>query len=138
MIAVPVPGDAERRPIWSEPAVRDPVVASAGADATWPIGPPPPGRIQIGHLGTMKAIVCLSAVVALTPLIGTPARADDAEAARLCRGDAFRLCLSEIPDRDRITACMVRNRTRLSPGCQTVFNKPSRPATVETASRTIR
>jgi hypothetical protein len=89
----------------------------------------------------MKAIVCLSAVVvvvASTLFVGTPARADDAEAARLCRGDAFKLCLSEIPDRDRITACMVRNRARLSPGCQTVFNKPSRPATVEAASHTIR
>ena len=87
----------------------------------------------------MKAIVCLSAVVvASTPFVGTPARADDAEAARLCRGYAFRLCLSEIPDRDRMTACMARNRARLSPGCQTVSNKPSRPATVETASHTIR
>ncbi|MGU3402165.1 hypothetical protein [Methylobacterium brachiatum] len=87
----------------------------------------------------MKAIVSLSAVVAaLTAVAGTPALADDGDAARLCRGDAFRFCLSEIPDRDRITACMVRNRARLSSGCQTVFNKPSRPATVETASRTIR
>lgn len=98
-----------------------------------------PNTIQIEHPGTMKAASCLfTAVTTLSTFAGAPAHANDAEAARLCRGDAFRFCLSEIPDRDRITACMVRNRTRLSPGCQTVFNKPSRPATVETASRTIR
>ena len=43
--------------------------------------------------------------------------------------------MSEIPDRERITACMKANRAKLSPGCRTVFNKPSRPGTIETASR---
>ena len=64
-----------------------------------------------------------------------PVQAADAEAAYLCRSDALRLCMSEIPDRERITACMKANRAKLSPGCRTVFNKPSRPGTIETASR---
>ena len=48
------------------------------------------------------------------------------EQQQLCSGDAFRLCGPEIPDVDRVTACMVRQRARLSPGCQSVF----RPAQV--------
>lgn len=62
-------------------------------------------------------------------------QASEAEAANLCRGDAFRLCLSEIPDRERITACMQRRKAELSPGCKTVFNTPTRSSVVATASK---
>jgi hypothetical protein len=44
---------------------------------------------------------------------------------RLCTGDVFRLCSSEIPDVARITACMRRQRASLSQGCRSVFGKPS-------------
>jgi hypothetical protein len=40
-----------------------------------------------------------------------------------CSPDAMRLCGPEIPDVDRITACMARNREQLSPECR-VFFKP--------------
>jgi hypothetical protein len=43
---------------------------------------------------------------------------------RLCTGDVFRLCSSEIPNRERITACMYRQRASLSEGCRKVFGKP--------------
>jgi hypothetical protein len=43
---------------------------------------------------------------------------------RLCTGDVLRLCSSEIPDRERITACMHRQRASLSEGCRKVFGKP--------------
>jgi hypothetical protein len=38
-----------------------------------------------------------------------------------CSPDALRLCGPEIPDVDRITACMVRNREQLSPECRVFF-----------------
>jgi hypothetical protein len=44
---------------------------------------------------------------------------------RLCTGDVLRLCSSEIPDVDRITACMHRQRANLSEGCRKVFGKPA-------------
>jgi hypothetical protein len=40
-------------------------------------------------------------------------------------GDAMRLCASEIPDVERITACMRRQRANLSDGCRSVFGKPA-------------
>ncbi|MBU6457008.1 MAG: hypothetical protein KGK16_16790 [Bradyrhizobium sp.] len=39
-----------------------------------------------------------------------------------CSGDAFRLCGPEIPDVDRITACMTARKEELSPGCRVFFN----------------
>ncbi len=43
------------------------------------------------------------------------------EQAQKCSGDAMRLCGAEIPDVDRITACMVKKRAQLSEGCKAVF-----------------
>lgn len=62
-------------------------------------------------------------------------QASEAEAANLCRGDALRLCFSEIPDRGRITHCMQRRKAELSPGCRSVFDTPKRPPLVETVSQ---
>jgi hypothetical protein len=51
---------------------------------------------------------------------GTP------EQRQACQPDAMRLCSDFVPDVDRITACMVKNRIRLSPACRAVFSSPSR------------
>jgi hypothetical protein len=64
------------------------------------------------------------------PATGWSYTADQQQA---CSGDAFRLCGSEIPDVGRVTACMVRRQSELSPGCrvyvraQESSSKPKRP-----------
>lgn len=45
------------------------------------------------------------------------------EARQMCMGDAFRLCSSEIPNIPRITTCMIKQRSNLSPGCRTVVDR---------------
>ncbi|HXI08154.1 MAG: hypothetical protein ACRC1G_08565 [Bradyrhizobium sp.] len=45
------------------------------------------------------------------------------EQQQLCTGDAMRLCSSEIPDIDRVTACMIARQSQLSDGCKSVFRK---------------
>jgi hypothetical protein len=52
-----------------------------------------------------------------------PAFAFSFEAQLQCSGDAFRLCSSEIPNVERITACMKRQRELLSPGCRGVMER---------------
>jgi hypothetical protein len=64
----------------------------------------------------LSAALALSAVL----LTGT-AYAYTPEQQQACSGDAFRICGSEIPNIDRITACMIRNRALLSPGCRVFF-----------------
>lgn len=49
------------------------------------------------------------------------AHAYTAEQQQLCTDDAFRLCSSEIPDVDRVTACMVKHKAELSPACKSVM-----------------
>ena len=43
------------------------------------------------------------------------------EQQRLCSDDAMRLCSADVPDVERITACMQRQYTSLSNGCKSVF-----------------
>jgi len=50
--------------------------------------------------------------------------------AQRCTGDAMRLCSAEIPDVDRITACMAKKKAQLSEGSRAVFKvEPSERTT---------
>jgi hypothetical protein len=52
-----------------------------------------------------------------------------------CMGDAFRLCGSEIPDVDRVKACMIRLQSQLSPACRVYFRpEPAEPALAASTS----
>jgi len=65
-------------------------------------------------------------------------RAYTPDEEQACSGDAFRLCSSEIPDVDRVTACMVRNKSQLSPGCRAFFRpEPEAAVTPVAAGRPL-
>ena len=65
-------------------------------------------------------------------LWGSSAQAfTEEEQQRLCTGDVFRLCSSEIPNRGRIIACMMHKRAQLSAECRSVFGKPAQSASAE-------
>lgn len=76
--------------------------------------------------GIRNLTLAAAGVAACAALLPSGARAfTEDDQRRLCTGDVFRLCSSEIPDRDRIIACMQRQRASLSAGCRSVFGKPS-------------
>lgn len=60
------------------------------------------------------------------------------EQEQACTGDAFRLCSAEIPDVERVTACMVRNRSQLSPGCRAQFRPDPEPSVAAGEPTSIR
>ncbi len=59
---------------------------------------------------------------AMTFAMVSAANAYTAEDEAMCTNDAFRVCSSEIPDVQRVTACMVRNKSQLSAGCRAVMD----------------
>ena len=69
-------------------------------------------------------ILAATILVAMSPTSG---HAYTPEQEQACTGDAFRLCSSEIPDIDRVTACMVAKRSRLSPPCRAQFRPDPEP-----------
>ena len=72
------------------------------------------------NFGSCRLLV---ATVLAFGMLTTASLAHTPEQEQMCTGDAMRLCSSEIPDVDRITACMVRQRASLSDGCKAVFRK---------------
>ena len=82
--------------------------------------------------------VKLTVVIALTgAILATPGRAASSDEEAACAPDAFRLCSSEIPDVNRITACMERQKASLSPACR-VFFQTSEPTGNRSASKALK
>jgi hypothetical protein len=77
-----------------------------------------------------QAGVWLATMLAAS-MLSTLGHAYTAEEQQACSGDAFRLCSAEIPDVDRVTVCMIRNKAQLSPGCR-VFFRPGPEASETT------
>ena len=63
-------------------------------------------------------------------------RAYTDEQQQACMGDAFRLCGGEIPDVERVRACMNRSKSQLSPGCRVHF-RPNPEAVPVAAQRPL-
>ena len=80
------------------------------------------------QLGLMLAIALTASIWPVASRAYTP------EEQQACSGDAFRLCGPEIPDVDRVTACMVRNKAQLSPGCRAFFRADPEPEAAPVAA----
>jgi hypothetical protein len=67
--------------------------------------------------GNFQLSLMLATVLAVS---AWPAAGDayTPEGRQACTGDAFRLCSAEIPDVDRVRACLHRNKAQLSSGCR--------------------
>lgn len=79
-----------------------------------------------------------AATFVIVAMTAPPSQAYTGDQQQLCTDDAFRLCGSVIPDVDRVTACMIRNQSMLSPGCAQFFRAPAArvaPPTARKASR---
>lgn len=71
---------------------------------------------------TVRTCTMLIATTFALAGLSTTAQAYTQEQEQMCTGDAMRLCSSEIPDVERVTACMVQKRAQLSDGCKAVFH----------------
>jgi hypothetical protein len=84
------------------------------------------------QFGLMLATVL---AVSIWPAAG---QAYTPEEQQACSGDAFRLCGPEIPDVDRVTVCMIRNKSQLSPQCRAFFRpEPEAAVTPVVAGRPL-
>jgi hypothetical protein len=72
-------------------------------------------RVAILAAGILVSVLAGPFSSANAQYRGTP------EMQQACTPDVMRLCQAEIPDVERITVCMKRNRLNLSPACGAVF-----------------
>jgi hypothetical protein len=93
--------------------------------------------IRVRHVRAASLLATMvSAAVMMAAMAPAEAQSYTPEQQQACSDDAFRLCSAEIPDVDRVTACMVRNRAQLSPPCRAQFgpdpreDDPGKPLTI--------
>jgi hypothetical protein len=86
-------------------------------------------RSRMFHFGLVLA--------AALPLSMSPAASQSytPEQQQACSGDAMRLCGAYVPDVDRITVCMIENKSHLSPGCRVYFRPDPEPEARRAAGR---
>jgi hypothetical protein len=76
----------------------------------------------------VRSAICqfgLTLAIALgCSIMPTASHAYTPEQQQACTPDAFRLCGDAIPDVDRVTVCMIRNKDQLSPACRAFFRAP--------------
>jgi hypothetical protein len=72
---------------------------------------------------TSRIALLFSVAFAATTLSARPSLAFSSEAQQMCTGDAMRLCGHEVPNVQRITACMHKLRAQVSPGCRAVMER---------------
>ena len=79
----------------------------------------------MAQLNTSHGKFALTAALSgLVLLLGSSANAQyrgTPEMQQACTPDVMRLCNDDVPDVDKIVACMKRNRANLSPACGAVF-----------------
>ena len=74
----------------------------------------------------LSLVLAMALAVLVLPMA---AEAYTPEGRQACTGDAFRLCSSEIPNVERVRACLHRNKAQLSPGCRGFISpRAHRPA----------
>jgi len=64
-----------------------------------------------------------------------PAFAQSQDVQTACTPDVMSLCQQDIPDHDRIIACLVRSSLQLSPACSLLFNRGSTAAVASEKSQ---
>ncbi len=78
------------------------------------------GQMKNGWKWLAFAVTAVGAVAALSGV--AKAQYSENEQTVACMGDAFRLCSGEIPDKQRIIACLASKHSQLSSGCVGVFD----------------
>ncbi|AJZ63283.1 hypothetical protein OI25_4199 [Paraburkholderia fungorum] len=68
-----------------------------------------------------QTFALLAASLAVFSAVNAASAATEDEQAKACRGDAMHFCAAEIPNKEKITACMKQHVDELSPACRAMF-----------------
>lgn len=68
-----------------------------------------------------RTFALLAAAFAAISAVTAANAATEDDQAKACRGDAMHFCAADIPNRQKITACMKQHLDELSPACRAMF-----------------
>ncbi|EIF33712.1 hypothetical protein BCh11DRAFT_01492 [Burkholderia sp. Ch1-1] len=68
-----------------------------------------------------RVYLLLAASLVVTGFADPVSAASRDEQTKACRGDAMHFCAADIPNKEKITACMKQHVDELSPACRAMF-----------------
>jgi hypothetical protein len=74
---------------------------------------------------TMRKMIALTFLLSLASLSGSALAATPEEQAA-CQDDAFKFCNEQIPDEQKVKACLIHNLRKLTPACRKMFARSRR------------
>jgi hypothetical protein len=84
---------------------------------------------KIRPIHALAVLLCATTAAAAQENRGTP------EQRAACAPDAFRLCISYIPDPTSVEQCLRRNEVDLSDACRSVFEQSAGTAATKSTQR---
>jgi hypothetical protein len=84
----------------------------------------------------MKISTIIAFSLVCTALVPAVARADAQQDQQACMNDAMTICGQFIPDRERVAACLISNRTKVSEACRMALNNFDPKAAPKTGAKT--
>ena len=72
--------------------------------------------MKIHHTIIAFSLVC-------TALVPVAARADAQQDQQACMSDAMSVCGQFIPDRERVAACLISNKSKVSAACRSALSR---------------
>ncbi len=70
----------------------------------------------------MKIQTPLALTLFAAALFSAPVLADEQGGSDACMQYAFSICSQFIPNRERVAACLISNRSRVSPACRSALS----------------
>ena len=77
----------------------------------------------------------IAIALAFFAVMPATASAQSQEDQNACMNDAFNVCGSAIPDRNRVAACLAKNIRRISPACRAAMKGHSKVASRKKRAR---
>ena len=69
----------------------------------------------------MQKVIAFAFLLSLAVFTGN-ASAATAEEQAACQDDAFKFCNDAVPDEEKVKACLIENRRKLTPACRAILS----------------
>jgi hypothetical protein len=69
----------------------------------------------------MQKVIAFAFLLSLAGFAGSASAATPEEQAA-CQDDAFKFCNDAVPDEEKVKACLIQNRSKLTPACRAMLS----------------
>jgi hypothetical protein len=70
----------------------------------------------------MQRVIAFAFLLSLAGFAGNASAATPEEQQAACQDDAFKFCNDAVPDEEKVKACLIENRRKLTTACRAILS----------------